>query len=66
MIKSERERQELITALNRALKAVEDTVSWAEARGFTDEQEYLDWEDSINALSVKDHKINFFKYKHMD
>jgi len=66
MVKSENERQDLIKALNKALQVVEDTVSWAEARGFTDEQVYLDWEDSLNQLSCKDHKVNFFNYKHMD
>lgn len=66
MIKSEKERQELNAALEKALKLLESTVSWAEAKGYTDEQEYLSWEMAINSLSVKDHKINFFKYKHMD
>lgn len=66
MIKSERERKELIAALNKALTVVENTVSWAEARGFTDSQEYIDWENKVNQLSVKDHNIEFFNYKYMD
>ena len=66
MVKSERERQELITALNKSLKAVEDMVSWAEAKGYTDEQEYINWEDSINKLSCKDHNVNFYNYKYID
>ena len=63
---SENDRQDLIKALKKSLELVESTVSWAEARGFTDSQEYLDWEDELNKLSTKDHKINFHKFKYMD
>ena len=63
---TEREKNELNKALKEALKVVESTVSWAEARGFTDTQEYMEWEDSINRLSVKDHKINFYDFKYVD
>ena len=66
MTKSEREKQELITALDKALKLLESTVSWAEAREFTDDQEYIQWEDRINQLSVKDHKINFANFSYLD
>ena len=60
------EKQDLQRALKKALDTVESTISWIEARGWTNEQDFLDWEDSLNKLSVKDHKINFFNYKNMD
>lgn len=63
---SERETTELRNALRKSLELLESTVSWAEARGFTDEQEYLIWEQRVNQLSVKDHNINFANYKYMD
>jgi len=66
MVKSEREKQELKEALNKAIALVESTVSWAEAKDYTNEQEYLDFEDTLNKLSIKDHNINFFSYKHVD
>ena len=63
---TERETNELKAALAKTLHMVESTVSWAEARGFTNSQEYMEWEDAINRLSVKDHKINFHAYQNMD
>jgi len=63
---SERETTELRVALKKALDLLESTVSWAEARGFTDSQEYINFENRVNQLSVKDHKINFANYKYMD
>lgn len=66
MVKSERERQELITALNKSLKAVEDMVSWAEAKGYTDEQEYSDFKNAIYKLMQINKEYTFMDYKHMD
>jgi len=63
---SERETTELRNALRKSLDLLESTVSWAEARGFTDSQEYINFENRVNQLSVKDHKINFANYKYMD
>lgn len=60
------DKENLQEALKKALDLIESTISWVEARGWTDEQDFISWEDSINKLSVKDHKINFFDYKNMD
>ena len=60
------DKENLQKALKKALEVVESTVDWVEARGWTNEQDFLNWEDSLNKLSVKDHKINFFNYKNMD
>lgn len=60
------EKEDLRKALHKALDTVENTISWVEARGWSNEQEFLNFEDSLNKLSVKDHKINFFSYKNMD
>ena len=63
---TERETTELRNALNRTLNLLESTVAWAEARGFTDSQEYINFENRANQLTVKDHNINFANYKYMD
>ena len=63
---SKKEQEELNNALNTALHAVESVVSWAESRGLTNEQSYIDWEDKINKLSIKDHNINFHNFKYVD
>ena len=63
---TERDRNDLKNALQKALDLVESTVSWAEARGWTDEQEYINWEDHLNQLSCKDHRTCFANYKYTD
>lgn len=63
---TERETAELKNALKKTLDLLESTVSWAEARGFTDSQEYINFENRANQLTVKDHNINFANYKYMD
>lgn len=60
------DKENLQKALDKSLEVVRNTISWVEARGWTNEQAFLSWEDTLNALSVKDHKIEFFKYKYMD
>ena len=60
------EQENLKAALTKAIDVVESTISWVEARGWTNEQDFLNFEDRLNNLSCKDHKIEFFKYKHMD
>lgn len=60
------EQENLKAALDKAIDIVESTISWVEARGWTNEQIYISWQDSLNALSCKDPNIDFFKYKHMD
>lgn len=59
---TELEKQDLRAALDKALDLVKSTVAWAEARKFTDAQEYIEWEDKLNKLSVKDHAMPFGKY----
>ena len=56
---TERESNELKNALDKALHLVESTVSWAEARGFTNEQAFIDFEDALNKYSCKDHNLDF-------
>lgn len=46
------------TMCQTALEIVKLTVEEAEKYKMTDEQYYLDFEDKLNALSVKDHSNN--------
>ncbi len=63
---TENDRNDLKKALHKALTLVESTVSWVEARGWTNEQEFINWEDELNRLSCKDHRVSFAKYKCID
>lgn len=45
----------------QALSLVELVCEEAEKNGLTDKPYYLDFEDAINSISVKDHSINFKK-----
>lgn len=60
------EKNDLKKILDEALQTVENVISWAESKGYTNEQSYIDWEDKINKLSIKDHNINFNNFKYMD
>lgn len=46
------------TMCQASLEMVKLTVEEAEKYKMTDEQYYLDFEDELNALSVKDHSNN--------
>lgn len=49
--------------LQNALNRVKRLIQECEDEGLTDMQYYLDFEDELNKLSVKDHNIeNFCKY----
>ena len=49
--------------LQNALNRVKRLIKECEDEGLTDMQYYLDFEDELNKLSVKDHNIeNFCKY----
>lgn len=46
----------LQNALNRIKRLIEE----CEEEGLTNEQYFLDFEDELNKLSIKDHRINNF------
>lgn len=52
------DRNRIRTMCQIALEIVKLTVEEAEKYKMTDEQYYLDFEDKLNALSVKDHSNN--------
>ena len=52
---TEQEYQELA---NDLLKVIKDYISDIEKEGFTNESWFLDFEDELNELSVKDHCIS--------
>lgn len=41
--------------LKQSLEAVKECVAYAELNNLTDTQEFINWEDELNALSVKEH-----------
>lgn len=59
---TEENKSDLKKALENALETVKSTISWVEARGWTETQEYLTWEDTLNKWSTKDHRIPFVKF----
>lgn len=59
MDNKENSRKELVKRLNSLLqdnkKSVKSIVSIAESAGLTNEQCYIEWEDFLNEISVKQH-----------
>ena len=60
------EQENLKAALDKAIDIVESTISWVEARGWTNEQEYFDFKNAIYKLMQINKEYTFMDYKHMD
>lgn len=42
-------------AMKKVLRKIDTIVEGAEIIGYCDSQEYLNWEDTLNSISCKDH-----------
>lgn len=60
------EKQDLQKALQKALTLVESTVSWVEAKGWKNEQDYKEFRNSINKLMMVNDNYTFMNYMHID
>ena len=55
MVSREVLREEFKRLLQENIRNINEIVRVAENAHFTDEQFYIDWEDYLNQISVKDH-----------
>lgn len=55
MVNREIVKGEFKKLLQENIRNINEIVKVAESAHFTDEQFYIDWEDYLNQISVKDH-----------
>lgn len=55
MVNKEVLKEEFKKLLQENIRNINEIVRVAENANFTDEQFYIDWEDYLNQISVKDH-----------
>ena len=55
MVSREVVREEFKRLLQENIRNINEIVRVAEKAHFTDEQFYIEWEDYLNYISVKDH-----------